>query len=114
MNECLFCNITAGETDTELLYKDDKIAVFEDINPQAPVHLLLVPHKHLSSLRELNENHKELIGHIYLVANKLAEEKDIAESGYRIVSNCGKEGGQTVSHIHFHLLGGRQMQWPPG
>lgn len=114
MKDCLFCKIVSGEMDSDIIYKDDKVVVFPDINPQAPVHLLIVPRKHISSLNKISKEDNELIGHIYQVASDLASKKNIAESGYRIVSNCGKEGGQTVYHIHFHLLGGRTMQWPPG
>ncbi|MCC3145397.1 histidine triad nucleotide-binding protein [Halanaerobium sp. Z-7514] len=114
MEDCLFCKIAAGKIDTDFVYSDEKLVVFEDINPQAPVHLLIVPKKHISDLNNLEEKDNKLIGHIYQVAKELAAEKNIAESGYRIVSNCNQDGGQTVYHIHFHLLGGRKLQWPPG
>jgi histidine triad (HIT) family protein len=114
MENCLFCKIVSGEMNTDFVYSDDKVAAFEDINPQAPVHLLIVPRTHIEDLNHLEEGDGDLIAHIYQVAKKLAAENDIAESGYRIVSNCGDDGGQTVYHIHFHLLGGRAMQWPPG
>lgn len=114
MSECLFCKISAGEMDTDFVYEDDKVVVFEDINPQAPVHLLIVPKKHIADLNHLEASENDLIGHVYQVAKKMAAENGIADSGYRLVSNCGEEGGQTVYHIHFHLLGGRQLQWPPG
>ena len=114
MEDCLFCKITAGEMDTDFVYEDDKVVAFEDVNPQAPVHLLIVPKKHISTILELEEEDYSLISHIYKVANKLAEAEGIAEDGFRIVHNCKEEGGQTVFHIHFHLLGGRSMQWPPG
>ncbi|RCW58260.1 MULTISPECIES: histidine triad nucleotide-binding protein [Halanaerobium] len=114
MTDCLFCKISAGKMDTDFVYEDDKLVVFEDINPQAPVHLLIVPKKHIADLNNLEESENELIGHVYQVAKKMAAEKGIADSGYRLVSNCGDDGGQTVFHIHFHLLGGRTLQWPPG
>lgn len=114
MEDCLFCKIAAGEMDTELKYEDEKVVVFEDINPQAPVHLLIVPKKHISNLNKVEIGDNELIGHVYQVAKEMAAKHDIAEKGYRVVSNCGENGGQTVEHIHFHLLGGRQLQWPPG
>ncbi|MGM0602131.1 MAG: histidine triad nucleotide-binding protein [Bacillota bacterium] len=114
MKDCLFCKIAAGKMDTDFVYEDEKVVAFSDINPQAPVHLLIVPKQHISTINDISENDRELIGHVYQVAAKLAEKNDIAESGYRIVSNCGDDGGQTVYHIHFHLLGGRVMQWPPG
>jgi histidine triad (HIT) family protein len=114
MSDCLFCNIAEGETDTELVYEDDQIVCFQDIIPQAPVHLLLVPKKHISTLLDLQEEDYKLVSHIYSVANQLAKEYDIADDGFRIVTNCKDNGGQTVLHIHFHLLGGRSLQWPPG
>ena len=114
MEGCLFCKIAAGKMDTDFVYQDEKLVVFEDINPQAPVHLLIVPKKHISDLNNLETKDNELIGDIYQVAKKMAVENDIAESGYRVVSNCGDDGGQSVYHIHFHLLGGRELQWPPG
>lgn len=100
--------------DTELVYQDKELIVFKDINPQAPVHLLIVPKKHIEDLNNLEETDNNLIGHIYQIAKKMASEYDIAKSGYRVVSNCGQDGGQSVNHIHFHLLGGRALQWPPG
>ncbi len=114
MEDCLFCKIVEGEMDTEFVYEDEKVVVFKDINPQAPVHLLIVPRKHIATLTDLKEEDFSLVGHVYKVANQLAEEKGIAGEGFRIVSNCREKGGQTVFHIHFHLLGGRNMQWPPG
>jgi len=112
--DCLFCKISSGEMDTDFVYEDDQVVVFEDINPQAPVHLLIVPKKHIADLNHLEASENDLIGHVYQVAKKMAAENGIADSGYRLVSNCGDEGGQTVYHIHFHLLGGRELQWPPG
>ncbi|ADQ15103.1 histidine triad nucleotide-binding protein [Halanaerobium hydrogeniformans] len=114
MEDCLFCKIATGEMETDFVYSDDRLVVFKDINPQAPVHLLIVPKKHISNLNNLEKENNNLIGHIYQVAKQLAAEKNIAESGYRIVSNCNDDGGQSVYHIHFHLLGGRKLQWPPG
>ncbi len=114
MADCLFCKISSGEMDTDFVYEDDQVVVFEDINPQAPVHLLIVPKKHIADLNHLEASENDLIGHVYQVAKKMAAENGIADSGYRLVSNCGDEGGQTVYHIHFHLLGGRELQWPPG
>ena len=114
MEDCLFCKIAAGKTDNDFIYEDEKVVVFEDINPQAPVHFLIVPKKHIPDLNNLEKDDNQLIGHIYQVAKKIAAENDIADSGYRLVSNCGDDGGQTVYYIHFHLLGGRKLQWPPG
>ena len=112
--DCLFCKITSGKMDTELVYEDEKVVAFEDLNPQAPTHLLIVPKKHIPTLVELEEEDYELVGHIYRVANKLARKEEVDEDGFRIVANCRDNGGQTVYHIHFHLLGGRRLQWPPG
>ena len=111
--DCLFCKIIEKEIPSEFIYEDDKVVAFKDINPQAPVHFLIIPKEHIESADNLEENHKELVGHIYLTAKKLAEENGL-ENGYRVVNNCRDDGGQTVGHIHFHVLGGRQMLWPPG
>lgn len=114
MEDCVFCKIIKGEIPSEKVYEDSKVVVFKDINPEAPFHVLIVPKRHISSINELTEKDEELIGHVYTVAAKLAKQAGIAENGYRIVSNCGKDGGQTVEHIHFHFLGGRIFAWPPG
>lgn len=113
MDDCLFCKIIRGEIPSELLYEDDKIVAFKDINPQAPVHILLVPKTHIESAYDIDEENEHLVGHIFKVAKDLARELGL-DNGYRIVNNCKDDGGQTVDHIHFHLLGGRQMMWPPG
>ncbi len=114
MTDCIFCKIVNGEIKTTLIYEDDKVLAFNDIDPQAPVHILVIPKEHISSINNINENNHEIVGYIYSIISKLAKEKGIADKGYRIVSNCGQEGGQTVDHLHFHLLGGRNLQWPPG
>ncbi|MFW5873261.1 MAG: histidine triad nucleotide-binding protein [Bacillota bacterium] len=111
MGDCIFCKIRDGELDTELVYEDDELMAFNDINAQAPVHLLVVPKEHIPSIVDLKDY--DLVAKVHQVAVKLAEEKGL-EDGFRIVNNCGPEGGQTVNHLHFHLLGGRQLQWPPG
>lgn len=111
--DCLFCKIVDGEIPSNIVYEDEKIIAFKDTNPQAPVHVLLIPKEHIESANHLNEDHKELVGHIYIVAKDLSKELGL-DNGYRIVNNCSKDGGQTVDHIHFHLLGGRQLMWPPG
>ena len=107
--DCIFCKIIAGEIPTEILYKDEEIIAFRDIKPLAPVHLLIVPRKHVPSLNEMKEGDAALVGRMVAVASKLAEEQGIADRGYRLAMNCGKEGGQLVPHIHMHLLGGRQL-----
>lgn len=114
MAECIFCKIVKGEIPSKKVYEDEFIYCFKDINPEAPVHVLIIPKSHISSLNDLNEDNVEIISHIYLVAKKVAKELGISEKGYRLVTNCGEDGGQTVGHIHFHLLGGRNLGWPPG
>jgi len=114
MENCIFCKIASGEISSNIVYEDESVIAFKDVNPQAPVHVLIIPRDHISSLMELNENNISLIGHIILTAKNLAEQFGIDKSGFRIVSNCGPDAGQSVEHVHFHLLGGRSMQWPPG
>lgn len=113
MDNCIFCKILRGEIPSTLIYEDDKVVAFEDINAQAPVHFLVIPKEHITSARNIDNTNKDLMGHILYIASKLAEEKGL-DSGYRIVNNCGIDGGQTVDHIHFHVLGKRKMLWPPG
>ncbi|MBF4694916.1 histidine triad nucleotide-binding protein [Fusibacter ferrireducens] len=114
MVDCIFCKIINGEIPSSKVYEDDLVYAFEDINPSAPVHVLIVPKEHIASLEELDEGHTSLIGHLHLVASKIAKERQINESGYRLLTNVGKDGGQSVFHLHYHLLGGRNLQWPPG
>ncbi len=112
--DCLFCKIIAGDIPSKTVYEDETVYAFLDIEPQAPVHIIIVPKEHFASGNEITEDNEAVIGHIFAVAAKIAKEQGIAESGWRLVNNCGKDGGQTVGHIHFHLLGGRSLQWPPG
>lgn len=114
MEDCVFCKIIKGEIPSTKVYEDDKILCFKDINPAAPVHIIMVPKKHISSLNELSDEDQIVIGHIFLTAKKIAKENNISKDGYRIVTNCGEKAGQSVKHIHFHLLGGRSFNWPPG
>lgn len=114
MADCLFCKIANGEIPTDMVYEDDICAAFRDIEPQAPVHVLIVPKAHIASALELNEQNAAVVSHIFLVAAKLARQLGVDEKGFRIVNNCGTDGGQTVGHLHFHFLGGRSLQWPPG
>jgi histidine triad (HIT) family protein len=114
MEYCIFCSIIEGKIPSQKVYEDEHVFAFKDINPEAPVHVLIIPKLHISSLNELKEENIYVIGHIYSAAQKIAAELGIADNGYRIVSNCGKDAGQTVYHIHFHLLGGRSLNWPPG
>jgi len=109
MEDCIFCKIIAGELPADIRYQDEKLIAFPDINPLAPVHLLIIPRKHISALTDLSEGESALIGVLAAVANQLAKTEGIAESGYRLVMNCGREGGQGVAHLHMHLLGGRQL-----
>ena len=102
-----------GEIPSKKAYEDDQILAFYDLDPQAPVHILLIPKAHIASANELTEENSAVVSHIFLTAAKLAKELGL-EKGYRIVNNCGEDGGQTVQHLHFHLLGGRSMKWPPG
>ena len=110
---CIFCKIVNGEIPSKKLYEDDKVLAFYNISPEAPVHFLVIPKEHIQSANELNEENSHIISHIFLVINKLVRELNISETGYRIVNNCGKDGGQTVDHIHFHVLGQRDLKWPP-
>lgn len=112
--DCLFCKIIAGEIPSAKVYEDDKVYAFRDIEPQAPVHILIIPKEHIASANELNEENSAIVGHIFAVAANIAKEEGISDGGYRIVNNCGEDGGQTVGHLHFHMLGGRSLQWPPG
>ena len=113
-NDCLFCKIVAGLIPTDPVYQDEVVTAFRDINAQAPSHTLLVPNEHLASTNELQPEHDALVGRLVRTAPIVASREGIHESGYRLVTNCGREGGQTVMHLHFHLLGGRQLSWPPG
>lgn len=112
--DCLFCKIVNKEIDSDIIYEDDKVVAFNDINPQAPIHVLIVPRIHIDTINDVTEEHNELLGHIINTSKQLAKEIGIDESGYRILFNCNRGAGQAVFHIHLHLLGGRQMTWPPG
>lgn len=112
--DCLFCKIISGSIPSKKVFEDEDIFAFHDITPVAPLHILVIPKKHIKSIDEISENDTFLIGKIFLRTKILAKEFGISEKGYRVVNNCGDFGGQTVHHIHFHLLGGRHMTWPPG
>ena len=114
MSDCLFCKIANGEIPSNKAYEDDKVLAFYDLDPQAPKHVLIIPKEHISSANEITEENSSVVAHIFVTAAKIAKELGIAEDGYRIVNNCGENGGQSVKHLHFHLLGGRSMKWPPG
>ncbi len=107
--DCIFCQIIAGKVPSDIIYQDEEVIAFRDINPQAPIHLLIIPRKHIPSIAHLPEAELPLIGHMVNVANQLAEREGIAEDGYRLIINCGAEGGQLVPHLHLHLLGGRRL-----
>ncbi len=112
MTDCLFCKMANGEIKPDIVFEDDTVLAFRDINPQAPVHILIIPKQHIATLNDLDN--VELAGTLLLTASKIARQENLAEEGYRTVFNCNQQGGQEVYHIHLHLLGGRQMTWPPG
>ena len=114
MNACLFCKISAKKIPAKIIYEDSEAVAFEDINPQAPVHTLVIPKKHIPTLLDIKEEDSGLVAHLMKIASKIARDKGIAERGFRVVTNCNPESGQTVYHIHLHVLGGRVMHWPPG
>ena len=115
-NDCLFCKIALGEIPAKLVYHDEQLVAFRDINPVAPTHILLIPRRHLASLDEALDGDQDgaLLGALLLVAARLARDEGLAERGYRVVANTGPHAGQSVPHLHFHLMGGRAMSWPPG
>lgn len=112
MSECFFCKMATGEIKPDIVFEDDNVLAFNDINPQAPVHILIIPKKHIATLNDLDDT--VLAGQLLQTAIKLAKQQGLAEEGYRTVFNCNEKGGQEVFHLHMHLLGGRQMNWPPG
>ena len=112
MSPCLFCKMVAGDIKPDVVFEDETVLAFRDINPQAPIHILIIPKAHITDLNELDN--PLLAGHLIKTAINLAKQEGISEAGYRTVFNCNKEGGQEVYHLHLHLLGGRQMNWPPG
>ena len=109
MENCLFCKIIKGEIPSSKVYEDDEILAFNDINPVAPIHILVIPKKHITSLAYMQKEDEEIVGKIYGVINKIAEEQGIKEKGYRVIVNCGEDGGQEVMHLHFHLLAGKKL-----
>ena len=114
MDDCIFCKIVAGDIPADIVYQDEYVLAFRDLNPEAPTHVLVISRKHISTLNDLTDADAELIGRMHLAAKAVAEQDGIAESGYRTLFNCNAGAGQTVFHIHLHILGGRQMTWPPG
>lgn len=113
-DNCIFCKIIKGEIAAELVYEDDVCVAFNDIQPQSPTHVLIIPREHLRSLNESGENHAAMLGHLLLTCAKIARQQGLAENGYRTVINTNRDGGQTVFHLHMHLLGGRPFIFPPG
>jgi histidine triad (HIT) family protein len=114
MTNCIFCKIASGEIPATVVHQDEHVVAFRDLNPQAPTHVLVIPRRHLATLNDLTDADGDLIGRMYLAAKRVAEMDGVAEAGYRTVVNCNAAAGQSVFHIHLHLLGGRSMDWPPG
>lgn len=114
MGDCLFCKIIKKEIPSKAVYEDAELYAFEDINPGAPVHILIVPKKHIASLNEAEATDKALIGSMFMAAKKIAKDRGVSESGYRTVFNMGPDAGMAVAHLHLHVLGGRKLNWPPG
>jgi histidine triad (HIT) family protein len=114
MTDCLFCKIIAGDIPSEKVYEDDDVYAFRDVNPVAPLHVLIIPKKHIAMLNDLESDDAQRMGKLVLTAKKIANQEGYAEEGYRTVINCGEKAGQSVFHIHLHLLAGRELTWPPG
>lgn len=114
MSDCLFCRIIAGEIPAKIAYQDDDVVAFHDISPQAPLHVLVIPRKHIAMINDLQTDDASVVGKLFLAAKKVAADAGYAESGYRVVMNCGRDAEQTVFHIHLHVLAGRALSWPPG
>jgi len=112
--DCLFCKLVAGDIPATVLYEDQNVIAFEDIMPQAPTHFLVIPKKHISTLNDVTDSDTLIMGSLPIVASQIAKQKGVAEGGYRLVMNCNQDGGQTVYHIHMHVLAGRTLVWPPG
>ena len=114
MSDCLFCGVVEGKIKGNIVYQDDSVVAFKDIRPKAPVHVLIIPRRHVAGVLDLNADDWAMIGHIFEIAARLAREQGIADRGFRVVVNSGADAGQSVFHLHYHLLGGRRMAWPPG
>lgn len=111
---CLFCKLASGEISSDILYEDKEVIAFRDIHPQAPLHVLVIPRRHIATINDANQEDTSLIGKLTLTAQQVAKDLGVAQDGYRLVMNCNGDGGQTVFHVHLHLLAGRAMHWPPG
>lgn len=114
MNDCIFCKIAKGDIPSNKVYEDEKILCFHDISPEAPVHVLIIPKEHIESVNDINNENNSIIAHVFATIPGIAKKLGIDKSGYRVVTNILRDGGQTVNHLHFHLLGGRNLKWPPG
>jgi histidine triad (HIT) family protein len=114
MSDCLFCRMVAGDIKPDIVFEDDAVLAFRDVNPQAPTHVLVIPKQHIATTNDLDEASAGVVGKLYLAAKQIAAEEGIAGPGYRMVMNCNPGAGQSVYHLHLHLLGGRPMHWPPG
>ena len=114
MNDCIFCKIIDGEIPSQVVYEDDDVFAFRDLNAQAPLHVLIIPKKHIPTINALATDDADVVGKLYLAAKKIAADEGYADEGYRVVMNCGEAAGQTVFHLHLHLLAGRRLAWPPG
>ena len=112
--DCLFCKIVAGDIPAEIIYESESAIAFRDINPKAPTHVLIIPRQHIATINDLDEGNESTVGHLYMAAKAIAAAEGLADDGYRVVMNCNEAAGQTVFHIHLHLLGGRTLGWPPG
>ena len=114
MSDCLFCKMISGDIAPDTVYEDDEVLAFRDISPQAPTHVLVIPKQHVSTINDIDDSNSHLVGKMMMAAARVAKQEGFAQSGYRTILNCNEDGGQTVFHIHLHLLGGRRMNWPPG
>ncbi len=114
MIDCLFCKIVAGEIPADIIHETETTVAFRDINPQAPTHVLIIPRKHIATINDIDDEDREIVGSLYTAARDIAAAEGIADEGYRVIMNCNEGAGQTVFHLHLHLIGGRQMTWPPG
>jgi len=114
MTDCLFCKIRDGVISADIVFEDDDVLAFNDVNPQAPVHIIIIPRQHISTINDVEDSHERIMGKLFSVAKNIASQKGISDDGYRLVVNCNEKAGQTVFHIHMHLLAGRAMTWPPG
>ncbi len=112
--DCLFCNILAGDVPAEIIYESDTVIAFRDINPRAPMHVLIVPREHISTINDIDTEHEAIVGSLFTAARDIAAQEGVAEEGYRAVMNCNSDGGQSVFHLHLHVLGGCMLTWPPG